>query len=542
MNDMIRSVLLILFLFNGALVQSAQAQVSEICDNGIDDDQDGLIDLNDTECDCEVIEAVSLIPNPSFENQTCCPTGRSQMDCAETWIQASAPTTDYIHTCGWQGWENLPMPLPIPDGEGALGFRDGRFPQMNNGNLENSDDNNPNWKEYAGACLTSPLKAGISYTFQFYIGFTDAGSSPPIDITFFGTTDCKNLPFGNGDSNFGCPTNGPGWTRLNGTRTSGNNEWKQLVLNIIPSTDIYAVAIGPPCHRSTGNQNPYYFFDNLVLAKQSAFEFDIKTNTQPCADNLTLSLPDYDSLSYQWYKNGEALVGEIQAQLKQKPSKGSYAVILTSSTDCKITRPFDFSPPVFSTQTTQTICEGENFYFNNRPITTSGTYWDTLKSVNNCDSIVQLTLTIDDNIETSVEAKIFPWESYKIGNHQFIEKGSYRRTINSSYGCDSTVQLLLDHYAIYIPNIFSPNEDGVNDFFTITGGTDLRVVKDLTVFDRWGNQVYHQAASSARSLDKGWNGQAGGKQVSTGVYLYTANILMSDNNERAISGMVTLIR
>ncbi|MFT4568834.1 MAG: hypothetical protein ACI9FN_003803 [Saprospiraceae bacterium] len=45
------------------------------------------------------------------------------------------------------------MPLPVPDGEGAIGFRDGRFDQVT-GNASNS---NPNWKEYAGACLTGPL-------------------------------------------------------------------------------------------------------------------------------------------------------------------------------------------------------------------------------------------------------------------------------------------------------------------------------------------------------------------------------------------------
>ena len=47
--------------------------IDEICDNAIDDDLDGLIDLNDPDCDCQIIEPVSLIPNPSFEDYTCCP-------------------------------------------------------------------------------------------------------------------------------------------------------------------------------------------------------------------------------------------------------------------------------------------------------------------------------------------------------------------------------------------------------------------------------------------------------------------------------------
>ena len=112
----------------------------EICDNAIDDDGDGLIDLNDSDCNCPEVEPISLIPNPSFEDQECCPSNRSQMNCATTWIQASAPTTDYLHTCGWMGWDDLPPPLPFPDGEGCLGFRNGR-PGGGNG-----EDPQPNWK------------------------------------------------------------------------------------------------------------------------------------------------------------------------------------------------------------------------------------------------------------------------------------------------------------------------------------------------------------------------------------------------------------
>ena len=63
-------------LFLAPIVLIGQA---EICDNGIDDDQDGLIDLNDDDCACTVIEPVSVIPNPSFEDMNCCPTERSQL-------------------------------------------------------------------------------------------------------------------------------------------------------------------------------------------------------------------------------------------------------------------------------------------------------------------------------------------------------------------------------------------------------------------------------------------------------------------------------
>ncbi len=538
MKYLSQSILLV-FLLNFGTVLLAQS--IEICDNAIDDDGDGLIDLNDTDCFCPLIEAISLIPNPSFEDQLCCPPDRSRMDCADTWIQASTPTTDYIHTCGWTGWVGLPMPLPIPDGEGALGFRDGRFTSISGGG-GNNEEPNPNWKEYAGACLINPLRAGISYKFKFYIGFTEQPFSPPIAITFFGTTDCTNLPFGSNDRTFGCPTNSPDWMQLSAINTSGTSEWKELELNVTPTVDIEAIAIGPPCQSSTASENPYYFFDNLVLAEQSAFEFEIKANNQPCAQNLSFEVPQYDSLGYQWYKDGIAILGATNPRLDLPPGKGKYEVMLTSNEGCQVTKPFNFFIPFKTTSLVQTICEGEIYTLGDQQLSTPGIYLDTLKSVNNCDSMVEIDLRVDGSKTTAINAKIFPNEKYNIGDFSFSQPGEYTQTVPSSIGCDSTVNLQLDYYAIYFPNTFSPNGDGINDFFVINAGEDLTAINDFRIFDRWGNQVFQQTSLLPNNLSNGWDGRFDGQNTIEGVYLYTANLLMEDGIERSVSGMVTLVR
>ena len=534
MEYLLRSILLVLLLNWGSALLG---QTVEICDNAIDDDGDGLIDLNDTDCFCTLADAVSLIPNPSFEDQICCPTDRSRMDCADTWIQASVPTTDYIHTCGWMGWPGLPMPLPIPDGEGALGFRDGRY-QESNGN----GSDNLNWKEYAGACLTSPLRAGVSYKFKFFIGFTQQPFSPPINVTFFGTTDCANLPFDEDDSMFGCPLNGPGWQRLGVVNAFGTNEWKEMEINVTPTVDIQAMAIGPPCQRTSATESPYYFFDNLVLAEQSAFEFEIKANNQPCALNLSFEIPEYDSLSYQWYKDGIALLGATHPRLDLPSGMGKYEVVFTSSEGCKVTRPFNFSIPSKTTNIVQTICQGEVYSLGDQQLTEAGKYRDTLKSIENCDSIVQLDLRVATNIEADVTAKIFPSETYTIGNTSFNQVGTYQQIISTNAGCDSIINLTLSHYTVYFPNIFSPNGDGINDYFIINGGKDLTTINELNIFNRWGNQVFKQKNMLPNIPNQGWDGQSGGQASSEGVYLYTASLLMDDGLERKVSGMVTLVR
>lgn len=533
-----RPFLIVFMILLGQLATPLFAQQVEVCDNAIDDDGDGLIDQNDPDCFCPIFQPVSLIPNPSFEDKSCCPADRSQIECVDAWIQASATTTDYIHTCRFLGGDDLPMPLPVPHGEGAIGFRDGRFDQAN----ETETNSNPNWKEYAGACLTGPLKAGIAYKIQFYIGFTYQPFSPNINVTFFGTTNCDNLPFGGNDDTFGCPTNDPSWMKLGAVNASGTLTWRRKEITLTPSEDIYAIAIGPDCPNRRVDYSPYYFFDNLILAEETAFEFEIQASEQLCSDNLSFELPYYDTLSYQWYKNGIALIGETNAALNNPPGEGDYHVVLESKEGCVATEPFVYQIPTKTTAKSQTICEGEIYSFGNQELEKTGVYWDTLKTVNNCDSIIELDLRVEANIEEHVSIKIFPSESYNIGSFAFNRQGNYRETIPSSNGCDSVVHLTLAVYQVYAPNVFSPNGDGINDFFTISGGKDLVQIKNFKIFDRWGNQVFAQQELLPNAESMGWDGQIIGKAAAIGVYLYTANLVMDDGKERLFSGVLTLLR
>lgn len=510
-------------------------QLEEICDNAVDDDQDGLIDLNDPDCDCPVIEPVSLIPNPSFEEQKCCPTDISQLACAETWIQASEPTTDYIHTCGFMGWEDYPVPVPIPDGLGAVGFRDGRV------GMEEAD---PTWKEYAGACLLAPLRTGTTYRFQFWVGFANSANSPPIKIHFFGTSECDNLPFGVGNSQFGCPTNGPGWVLLGTSGVAGHNNWVKTSIDVTPSQDIHAIAIGPGCTDRISDRNLYYFFDNLVLDEQATFEFVIKDNGEnPCSDAFALEVPSYDSLNYQWYLNGVALLGETSATLRPNQVEGQYQVRVTNSADCKTTTVYPYIKPKFETEIDKVICEGDSYAFGSRMLDEEGDYNRTIKSRDNCDSTISLQLRLAANGEIdSIQARIFPTERFQVGDYFYATEGDHLTVLSSSYGCDSLVFLQLTHYQVFAPNVFSPNDDGINDRFMILGGEDLLAVTNLQVFDRWGNLVYEGRELRPDDYFAGWDGSLGGDQQGSGVYVYTAVLLLEDGKERRLSGSVLLMR
>ena len=449
----------LIFLVFASLATISMAQNVEICDNAIDDDGNGLIDLNDPACNCSMPEPPSLIPNPSFEDRGCCPSGNSQLNCADTWIQASEATTDYYHRCGYFMRDQFPVPLPIPDGDAYIGFRNGRFTR----------NPNPNWKEYTGACLLAPLEAGNQYTFQFYIGFVDPIISPAMNVVFYGTTDCANLPFGDGDREFGCPTNGPGWISLGSAQVSGSNTWNQYEITVTPQEDITAIAIGPNCRRLNLDINPYYFLDNLILANTELFGPIIEEIGHPCSSDFTLRATEKKNAVYQWYKDGIAILGATGRELQVRQEEGEYQVVALRDSTCLLSSVFNYVVPEFSANAAVQICPGDIYTFGGQQIDSSGSYTAIFQSRDGCDSTVFLDLEVLSEAFDTLEAYFLKGERYQIGSYAFDKPTEAELGFTSTLGCDSLVFLKLEEYPIYIPNAFSPNGDGINDSFQVFG-------------------------------------------------------------------------
>lgn len=510
----------------------------EICDNAIDDDDDGLIDLNDPDCECLVVEPISIIPNSSFEEIECCPESQSELDCATTWIQASYPTTDFIHTCGWLGWNNdndqFPPPQPFPDGEGIVGFRNGvYFPPGDGpdpmGYIE------PNWKEYVGACLLSPMLADSSYLMEFAIGFVNSIASPPISVTLFGTTDCSNLPFGGGENEplTGCPTNVDGWVELGYASIIGSEDtWVKAEINILHDEDILAIAIGPDCSNNLNGHNRYYFLDNLLLDEVQSFQVNISTVSNPCEEDFALEVEEQVDLTYQWYKNGIALIGETTSTLSQMYVEGNYQVRTMSETDCLLSGIYPYTIPVLSSTISQSICEGEVYQFGGQGLTDTGYYADTILTGSICDSIVYLELNIENQFDDGLTVDIFEGETFNIEDYSFNQPGEYLIMLTSANGCEVQTLLQLAFYSIYIPNVFSPNFDGFNDNFVVEAKDGLIESVDMTIFDRWGN-IIHKGSE--------WDGQVNNRTVNPGVYVYLIEVRLPDNKSHFYSGGVTVL-
>lgn len=111
---------------------------------------------------------------------------------------------------------------------------------------------------------------------------------------------------------------------------------------------------------------------------------------------------------------------------------------------------------------------------------------------------------------------------------------------SNEYGCKDSAKITLQvkyDEVEYIPNAFTPNNDGLNDVFKI-GKMQFKKLIDFTVYDRWGKEMYHNAYDP----NQGWDGTYKGVKQDMGVYYYSIQVEMANGKTRLIKGDVTLIR
>lgn len=408
------------------IISGLQISAQEICDNGIDDTGNGLVDFNDPECDCDGISSfltTSIIPNPSFETRSCCPMTWGDMACLVSWTQGSTGAAlDYIHQCGLMASDWLNPPLPFPDGEGCIGFV---------ANLQNV-----NFQEYVAACLNRPMQADTSYTLNFSLGFgTPANLNPSynldtvysadsVELAIFGNPSCDpdQLPY----PGIGCPTNATGsdWVLINTITVSGRGEWVETAFEFTPTETYQAIAIGAGCGiKDLGQAAEYYFIDNLILSESRNFELDapVKSGSE-CESAVRLTSPVIMSgIDYQWYIDGVALPGETSEELvlSGDDMAGDYQVRLSQGDNCEISMPITLiNNPNLDAEITGEflVCPGDSTTLgvsetfvgydwstgstdNSLRIGEGGSYTVTVTDTNGCTLELTEVITVADSID-----------------------------------------------------------------------------------------------------------------------------------------------
>jgi len=122
--------------------------------------------------------------------------------------------------------------------------------------------------------------------------------------------------------------------------------------------------------------------------------------------------------------------------------------------------------------------------------------------------------------------------------YTFTEAGTYKVKLtvsNSTCSFSDSLTVIVSESAIYVPNVFTPNGDNVNDEFRI--GYKSLISFQCWVYNRWGRQVYYWTDPT-----KGWDGNINGKKAVPGPYFYVIKAIGSDKKVYKMKGDINLLR
>ncbi len=125
------------------------------------------------------------------------------------------------------------------------------------------------------------------------------------------------------------------------------------------------------------------------------------------------------------------------------------------------------------------------------------------------------------------------------GHFAMLSAGVHYLTISDT-ACtlDTLINVPSADCRIFIPNVFSPNGDGINDLFGPVTQEGSISILSFVIYDRWGDIVF----SCADQLECAWDGKIGGKPAPTGVYVYRIEYGTQEGGIGRQAGDVTVVR
>jgi len=517
------------FLFAVLMFISSLAISQEICNNGIDDNNNGLTDLNDTmscSCNSQASQVLSLFPNPSFEDFILCPYSFSQIQLLNgNWANGTDGTADYLNTCNYLLNAETAGLMPFPDGEGAVG---GFYSNL--------------YKEYVGTCLNAPLLANKAYILRFNVASSlvsfvpnqvcdilQTGLLEPVNVTLFGAPSCTNLP----SFTTLCPTVGdPSWQVIGEVIYTPTQSWSEVQMTFTPAIDISAVMIGAPCtlpqsfpDSSSTECLPYFYYDNLVLNDSIAFEgSDGTVSGNICSLQPEIlaefTEPDLESGTYQWFQNGIAILGATDSIYTVPAGEigfGNYQATLTNGNNCGISESFTVNsiPPIagFSGAGDSLVIVGQTLELASTSNNANDLIWKWCADSVLSETVINLQLS--DTGLCCIKLVAIAGEC-----------------ADTTEKCVTVIQFDEPE----IPNVFSPNQDLLNDVFEIKEN-GVKVLSCL-IYNRWGVLI-HKWENDANGF---WDGDIQGNPASEGTYFYVVNYKNIANQSKTENGFLTLLR
>jgi gliding motility-associated-like protein len=194
---------------------------------------------------------------------------------------------------------------------------------------------------------------------------------------------------------------------------------------------------------------------------------------------------------------------------------------------------------------TGAYCTGtSSFVINAYEKPVAGFNYVPLNPVENNDHVVFTNTSAGDNISTwhwSLKDNAGNYNATtENASYLYTDAGTYpvAMVVSNAFGCSDTLIKLVTvdpDFSVYVPNTFTPNEDGKNEsFYPVTRNASLL---GFSVFDRWGTKIF-----STEEPGVGWDGTYMGKDCQQDVYVWKLTVTGRNGELKSMTGSVTLLR
>ncbi len=121
----------------------------------------------------------------------------------------------------------------------------------------------------------------------------------------------------------------------------------------------------------------------------------------------------------------------------------------------------------------------------------------------------------------------------------------YVVTMEDIYGCviEDEIIIRVDRTTkLYAPNIFTPDDDGINDKWILYSAENVDLINEIYVYNRWGEKVWENFNVNTGDESEGWDGTFKGEAVNPAVFAWYAIVTLIDGSKVTVKGDVTVMR
>jgi gliding motility-associated-like protein len=254
------------------------------------------------------------------------------------------------------------------------------------------------------------------------------------------------------------------------------------------------------------------------------FSADLIDGCAPMPVNFINLSESSDPIREYLWTLGDGRISASETPMNQYDQAGKYSVSLELVTEYGCRNKFEIpnlitvypnaianftiEPPILTLDNPH--CTITDFSSNSDEVSYSIAFWDTLFKRN-------LTYTFEDT------------GSFEI-----------RQVVQNEFGCIDSMSLFArvqDGFNLFVPNSFSPDGDGLNDYFKVYG-QDIRSF-NMKIYSRWGQLLYE-----SNDLDSGWDGKTrlSDSVLPSGSYFYMIEVVDINYNSKQLEGIFTIYR